>query len=72
MRNVVQLCSAADNILLMRKWNHSFLFFSIILVLKYRSASLSEDYHYKQTWWTNDKTITELGYHKISWFVSGE
>ena len=47
MRHVVQLCSAADNILLMRKWNHSFLFFSIILVLKYRSASLSEDYHYK-------------------------
>ena len=47
MRHVVQLCSAADNILLTRKWNHSFLFFSIILVLKYRSASLSEDYHYK-------------------------
>ena len=25
---------------------------------------------WKQTWWSNDKTIIELGYHKISWFVS--
>ena len=25
MRNVVQLCMAANNILLMRKWNHAFL-----------------------------------------------
>ena len=24
----------------------------------------------KQTWWSNDKTILELGYHKISWFAS--
>ena len=24
----------------------------------------------KQTWWLNDKTIIELGYRKISWFVS--
>ena len=24
---------------------------------------------WKQTWWSNDKTIIELGYHKISWFV---
>ena len=24
----------------------------------------------KQTWWSNDKTIIELGYRKISWFVS--
>ena len=23
-----------------------------------------------QTWWSNDKTIIELGYHKISWFLS--
>ena len=26
----------------------------------------------KQTQWSNDKTIIELGYRKISWFVSGE
>ena len=25
---------------------------------------------WKQSWWSNDKTIMELGYHKISWFVS--
>ena len=24
----------------------------------------------KQTWWSNDKTIIDLGYRKISWFVS--
>ena len=24
----------------------------------------------KQTWWSNDKTVIELGYHKISWFAS--
>ena len=24
----------------------------------------------KQTQWSNDKTIIELGYRKISWFVS--
>ena len=24
----------------------------------------------KQTWWSTDKTIIELGYRKISWFVS--
>ena len=24
----------------------------------------------KQTQWSNDKTIIELGYGKISWFVS--
>ena len=24
----------------------------------------------KQTWWSNDKTIIELGYRKISWFVN--
>ena len=24
----------------------------------------------KQTRWSNDKTITELGYRKISWLVS--
>ena len=27
---------------------------------------------WKQTWWSNNKTIIELGYGKISWFVSGE
>ena len=26
----------------------------------------------KQTQWSNDKTIIELSYRKITWFVSGE
>ena len=25
---------------------------------------------WKQSWWSNDKTIIELSYHKISWFAS--
>ena len=25
---------------------------------------------WKQIWWSNDKTIIELSYHKISWIVS--
>ena len=25
---------------------------------------------WQQTWWSNNKTIIELGYRKISWFVS--
>ena len=25
---------------------------------------------WKQTWWSTDKTIIELGYRKISWFIS--
>ena len=24
----------------------------------------------KQTWWSNDETIIELGYRKMSWLVS--
>ena len=40
---------------------------------KWQTASLScqEVFKiWKQSWWLNDKTIIELGYHKISWFVS--
>ena len=40
---------------------------------KWRIASLSCQEVikiWKQTWWSNDKTIIELGYRKISWFVS--
>ena len=42
---------------------------------KWQIASLSCQEvikRWKQTWWSNDKTIIELGYRKISWFVSGE
>ena len=36
MRNVVQLCLAANNILLMQKWNLAFSFFAITLAWKCR------------------------------------
>ena len=51
----------------MRNWNP-------VLVRKWQIAPLS--WHevikmWKQTqWWSNDKTIIELGYRKISWFAS--
>ena len=45
MHNVIQLCLAADNILLMRKWNHAFLLPAIALEWKWQSTSLAEDIH---------------------------
>jgi len=36
MRNVVQLCLAANNILVMRKRNHAFLLLSIALARKWQ------------------------------------
>ena len=73
MRNAVQLCLAANNILYMRKENRAFLLLAIALARKWKiaSASASRGYSLKnQTRWSNDKTITELGYHKILWPVS--
>ena len=68
---VIQLCLATNNILLMRKWNHAFLLLAIALAWKWQIASLPEDIPYKkQTRWSNDNTIIELGYRKISWFVN--
>ena len=67
MRNAVQLCLAANNILHMRKGNCAFLLLAIALAWKWQIASLPEDIHSKkQTQWLNDKTIIELGYHIIS------
>ena len=66
MCNVVQLFLAANNILLMRKWNHAFLCLAIALAWKWQIAALPKDI----LRWSNDKTIIELGYRKISWFVS--
>ena len=37
---------------------------------KGRSLRFPKIFVKKQTWWSNDKTISELGYHKISWFAS--
>ena len=68
MRNVVQLCLAANNNLLIRKRKHAFLL-AIALAWKWLIASLPQDITKKQTRWSSDKTIIELGYRKISWFV---
>ena len=35
-----------------------------------RSLRFPKIFLKKQTWWLNDKTIIEIGYRKISWFVS--
>ena len=39
-------------------------------VKKGRSLRFAKIFLKKQTRWSNDKTIIELGYRKISWFVS--
>ena len=39
-------------------------------VKKGRSLRFPKIFIKKQTWWSNDKTIIELGYRKISWFAS--
>ena len=70
MRNVVQLFLAANTILLMRKWNHAFSFLRSLLHENGRSLRLLKIFLKKQIQWSNDKTIIELGYCKISWFVS--
>ena len=56
MRNAVQLCLAANNILHMRKGNRAFLLLAIALVWKWQIASLPKDIHLKkkQTRWSND------------------
>ena len=55
MRKAVHLCLAANNIPLMGKGNRAFL------LLASQGYSLK-----KQTRLSNDKTIIELGYRKIS------
>ena len=70
MCNAVQQCLAANNILLMCKGNHAFLLLAIARV-KMADCFASQGYSLKkQTRWSNDKTIIELGYRKILWFVS--
>ena len=39
-------------------------------VKKGRSLRFLKIFVKKQAWWSNDKTIIELGYRKISWFAS--
>ena len=45
MRNAIQLCLAANNILHMHKGNHAFLLLAITLAQKWQIASLPEDIH---------------------------
>ena len=54
MRNVFQLCLAANNTVFMRKWNHAFL------LLDGRSLDFPKIFIKKQTRWSNDETIIEL------------
>ena len=62
-----QLCLARNNILLIHKWHYAFLLLAIALAWKWQIPLLPKDI---QTWWSNDKTIIELVYWKISWFIS--
>jgi len=52
--------------LLMPKWNNAFLFLAIALEWKWQIALQIIK---KQSQWSNNKTIIELGYRKISLFV---
>ena len=62
MRNAVQLCLAANNILLMRKGNRAFLLLAIALACEMADRFASQGYSLKkQTQWSNDETIIELG-----------
>ena len=73
MHNVVRPCLAAiNNIPLTLKWKHAFLLLPILLLLHENGRSLrfTKIFIKKETWWSNDKTIIELGHRKISWFVS--
>ena len=70
MRNVVHLCLAANNILLMRKRTTLLSFCDRSCVKRGRSLRFPKIVVKKQTWWSNDKTIIKLGYRKISRFAS--
>ena len=67
MRNVVQLCLASNNILLVRKWKHAFLW---SLLRENGTLGFPKIFIQKQARWLNEKTIIALSYRKISWFVS--
>ena len=54
-RNVVQLCFAANNLLLIRKKQRTFLLLAIAFAWKWQKWQIF---------------IIELGYRKISWFFS--
>ena len=47
-----------------------FSFLWLLLCENCRSLRFTRILIEKQTWWSTDKTVIELGYRKISWFVS--
>ena len=70
MRNAVQLFSC-NYILHMRKGNRAFISScDRSWGENGRPLRFPRIFIKKQTRWSNDKTIIELGYRKISWFVS--
>ena len=58
MRKAVQLCLAANNILLMRKGNRAFLLLAIALAWKWQISSLPKDIHWKNE--LGDRIIKKL------------
>ena len=70
MRNAIQLCLAANNILHMHKGNHAFLLLAIALAWKWQIASFPKDIHYKNK--PGDQMIKQLlnsvnaKYHDLS------
>ena len=75
MGNVVQLCFASSvwlQIMFCSYVNETTLlsFLRSLLLENGRSLRFPNIFIKKQTWWSNDKTIIELGYRKISCFIS--
>ena len=68
MRTVIQLRLAANNFLLIRKWNHAFLLFGIVLEWKWQIASLSEDIPKKKK--KKMRITNKLGDRMIKQFFS--
>ena len=70
-------CAISSNCVLLQMWifcsciNETTFssFFLFFLCENGRSLRFPNIFIKKQTWWSNDKTILELGYLKISWFV---
>ena len=63
MHNVMQLCLAANKILLMRKRNQAFLLLARKMADRIASLRI---FIKNQTWSSNDIKHIGLGYHKIT------
>ena len=67
MHNVVYLCLAANNILLMCKWNHTFL---LLVDRSCMKMKITLQIIKKQTQWSNDKLKQFLVSHRSILFAS--